>query len=116
MDANTWKVTKRVALPDINMNNPHNMWTNRDQTVIYQTQWFGNELTAFNRITGRWIRNITVGDAPAHVMTRVDTDQVHVSLNGEDAVVELNPGRLDFSRRIFTQYPVRIRPSPMRTG
>ena len=105
VNASTWKVTKRVALPDINMNNPHNMWTNRDQTVIYQTQWFGNELTAFNRITGRMIRNITVGNAPAHVMTRVDTDQVHVSLNGDDAVIELNPGRLDFSRRIFTQYP-----------
>ncbi len=105
VDANTWKVTKRVSLPDINMNNPHNMWTNRDQTVIYQTQWFGNELTAFNRITGSMIRNIHVGDAPAHVMTRVDTDQVHVSLNGDNAVIELNPGKLEFSRRIFTQYP-----------
>jgi len=105
VDTKTWKVTKRVALPDINMNNPHNMWTNRDQTVIYQTQWFGNELTAFNRVTGRMIRNIHVGSAPAHVMTRVDTDQVHVSLNGDNAVIELNPGRLEFSRRIFTQYP-----------
>lgn len=105
VDTKTWKVTKRVALPDINMNNPHNMWTNRDQTVIYNTEWFGNNLIAFNRITGRLIRNIRVGDAPAHVMTRVDTDQVHVSLNGDDAVIELNPGRLDFSRRIFTQYP-----------
>ena len=105
VDANTWKVTKRVSLPEINMNNPHNMWTNRDQTVIYQTQWFGNELTAFNRITGRMIRNIFVGSAPAHVMTRTDTDQVHVSLNGDDAVIELNPGNLEFSRRIFTQYP-----------
>ena len=105
VDASTWKVTKRVSLPDINMNNPHNMWTNRDQTVIYQTQWFGNELTAFNRITGRMIRNVFVGSAPAHVMTRTDTDQVHVSLNGDDAVIELNPGNLEFSRRIFTQYP-----------
>ena len=105
VDANTWKVTKRVSLPDINMNNPHNMWTNRDQTRIYQTQWFGNELTAFNRITGRMIRNVFVGSAPAHVMTRTDTDQVHVSLNGDDAVIELNPGNLEFSRRIFTQYP-----------
>jgi|CXWL01.1.fsa_nt_gi DNA-binding beta-propeller fold protein YncE len=105
VDTYTWKVTKRVALPSINMNNPHNMWANRDQTVIYQTQWFGDKLTAFNRVTGRLIRNITVGEAPAHVMTRVDTDQVHVSLNGEDAVIELNPGRLEFSRRIFTQYP-----------
>jgi DNA-binding beta-propeller fold protein YncE len=104
VDVNTWKVTKRVSLPSINMNNPHNMWANRDQTVIYNTQWFGNELVAFNRITGRLIRNIDVGHAPAHVMTRVDTDQVHVSLNGDDAVIELNPGRLDFSRRIFTQF------------
>jgi DNA-binding beta-propeller fold protein YncE/plastocyanin len=105
VNADTWKVTKRVSLPEINMNNPHNMWTNRDQTVIYQTQWFGNELTTFNRITGHKIRNIFVGSAPAHVMTRVDTDQVHVSLNGDDAVIELNPGNLEFSRRIFTQHP-----------
>jgi DNA-binding beta-propeller fold protein YncE/plastocyanin len=105
VDASTWKVTKRVALPNINMNNPHNMWTNGAQTRIYQTQWFSDKLTVFNRITGEKIRNIIVGDSPAHVMTRVDTDQVHVSLNGEDAVIELNPGRMEFSRRIFTQYP-----------
>ena len=104
VDANTWKVTKRVALPSINMNNPHNMWTNRDQTRIYQTQWFSDKLTVFNRITGALIRNITVGDSPAHVMTRVDTDQVHVSLNGEGSVKEYNPGSLGFSREIFTQY------------
>jgi DNA-binding beta-propeller fold protein YncE len=103
VDAATWKVTKRVALPDINMNNPHNMWTDRDQTRIYQTQWFGNELTVFNRSNGRLVRNITVGPAPAHVMTRVDTDQVHVSLNGANAVVELNPGNLTYSRSILTQ-------------
>lgn len=107
VDANTWKVSKRVSLPHINMNNPHNMWTDRNQLVIYQTQWFGNDLSVFNRITGNLIRNIPVGHAPAHVMTRVDTDQVHVSLNGDDAVIELNSlihGN-SFSRRIFTQFP-----------
>ncbi|MBC7838990.1 MAG: copper oxidase [Nitrospiraceae bacterium] len=104
VNASTWEVTKRVALPGINMNNPHNMWSNRDQTRIYQTQWFSDKLTVFNRITGRMIRNITVGDSPAHVMTRVDTDQVHTSLNGEGSVVEYNPN-LSFSREIFTQNP-----------
>ena len=104
VNAHTWQVTKRVALPDINMNNPHNMWTNREQTRIYQTQWFSNKLTVFNRITGRMIRNITVGDSPAHVMTRVDTDQVHTSINGEGSVVEYNRN-LSFSREIFTQFP-----------
>jgi DNA-binding beta-propeller fold protein YncE len=106
VDANTWKVAKRVSLPSINMNNPHNMWTDRNQLVIYQTQWFGDDLTVFNRMTGNMLRSIHVGSAPAHVMTRVDTDQVHVSLNGEDAVIELNSllhGN-SFSRRIPTQH------------
>jgi DNA-binding beta-propeller fold protein YncE len=109
VDASTWKVTKRVALPGINMNNPHNMWSNREQTRIYQTQWFSDKLTVFNRITGRLIRNIKVGDSPAHVMTRVDTDQVHTSINGEGSVVEINRD-LSPSREIFTQ-GLGIRPA-----
>jgi hypothetical protein len=70
-------VTKKVSLPAINMNNPHNMWTDISQTVIYQTQWFDTKLTVFDRGTGALLQNIKVGQAPAHVMTRVDTDQVH---------------------------------------
>jgi len=105
VDAETWKVTKRVALPGINMNNPHNMWTDREQRLIYQTQWFDTKLTVFNRKTGALVQNIDVGEAPAHVMTRVDTDQVHVSINGADEVVELSPGATGIDRRILTQYP-----------
>ncbi len=29
VDTNTWKVTKRVSLPGINMNNGHNMWASQ---------------------------------------------------------------------------------------
>ena len=105
VDTTTWKVTKKVALSDdINMNNPHNMWTNRDQTVIYQTQWFGDKLTVFNRdYPFNVLQNITVGHSPAHVMTRVDTDQVHVSINGGGEVVEINPGAAGINRNIRTQ-------------
>ena len=103
VDVATWNVTKKVALPQINMNNPHNMWTDWNQTVIYQTQWFSNKLAVFNRETGALIRNIHVGDAPAHVMTRVDTDQVHVSINGEDKVVELSPLGANIDRKILVQ-------------
>ncbi len=94
VDATSWKVTKKFALPRIKMNNPHNMWTDRNQTVIFQTQWFDRKLAVFERATGRLVDNIDVGEAPAHVMTRVDTDQVHVTLNGNDnseSVVELSP-------------------------
>jgi len=105
VDAKTWKVTKKVALPGINMNNPHNMWTNRNQTVIYQTQWFDTKLTVFNRTNGNLVQNIDVGEAPAHVMTRVDTDQVHVSINGGAKIVELSPLAAGIDRNIPTQNP-----------
>jgi YVTN family beta-propeller protein len=99
----TWKPTRKVALPSINMNNPHNLWTDKNQTVIYQTQWFDSKLTVFNRTTGQFLNNISVGESPAHVMTRVDTDQVHVTVNGapnHDSVVELAPMAIGIQRRI----------------
>ncbi|MBS0152427.1 MAG: hypothetical protein JSR31_15945 [Nitrospira sp.] len=89
VNAETWKVERKVALPQINMNNPHNMWTNRDQTLIYQTQWFDNRLAVFDRATGSLIRDLVVGDAPAHVMTRATADdplrkdELHITLNGD---------------------------------
>src|SRR6266850_454624 len=112
VDTKTWKVTKKVALPGINMNNPHNMWTDIGQTVIYQTQWFDTKLTVFDRLTGALRQNIDVGEAPAHVMTRVDTDQVHVSINGDDAVVELSPFATRIDRRIKTQHPGALAAQP----
>jgi hypothetical protein len=99
----TWQPTRKVALPQINMNNPHNMWTDRNQNLIYQTQWFDSKLTVFNRTTGAFLNNISVGESPSHVMTRVDTDQVHVALNGSpnnDSVVELAPMANGVQRRI----------------
>jgi DNA-binding beta-propeller fold protein YncE len=103
VNATTWQVQHKVALPAINMNNPHNMWTDRNQTLIYQTQWFDSKLAVFERQTGRLVRNITVGEAPAHVMTRVDTDQIHVTVNGAtrvESVVELAPLATGIERRI----------------
>jgi YVTN family beta-propeller protein len=103
IDATTWQPRRKVALPQITMNNPHNMWTDRNQRLIYQTQWFDTKLTVFDRESGRLIDNITVGEAPAHVMTRVDTDELHVTLNGAertDSVVELAPLARGVERRI----------------
>jgi len=98
-----WQVTRKVALPSINMNNPHNMWTDRNQNLIYATQWFDHTLTVFNRVTGALVRNVSVGEAPAHVMTRTDTDQVHVTNNGDlraDSVMELAPQASGVERRV----------------
>lgn len=94
VDGSSWQVRRKVALPSINMNNPHNMWTDKDQTVIYATQWFDDKLTVYDRETGKLIRNVSVGEAPAHVMTLTDSDRLHVTNNGDDqtgSVMELAP-------------------------
>ncbi|QPD04257.1 MAG: Copper oxidase [Candidatus Nitrospira kreftii] len=103
ISATTWQPTRKVALPQINMNNPHNMWTDRNQNLIYQTQWFDSKLTVFNRQTGALVRNLSVGESPAHVMTRVDTDQLHVTNNGDtrtDSVMEIAPLGTGVERRV----------------
>jgi DNA-binding beta-propeller fold protein YncE len=103
VNASDWTVTRKVALPTVDMNNPHNMWTDRSQSLIYQTEWFDDKLDVFDRKSGTLLRSLKVGAAPAHVMTRVDTDQVHVSLNGEGSIVELSPGGTKVDRKIEVQ-------------
>ncbi len=110
VDATSWLPTRKVALPQIDMNNPHNMWTDKDQTVIYQTQWFDFRMTTFNRTTGRLVNDVRVGPDPSHVMTRTDTDHLHVALDGEDspfAVVQLTPlvPRIERSINIAQGHP-----------
>jgi DNA-binding beta-propeller fold protein YncE len=97
VEGQTWKTTRKVAL---NLNNPHNLWTNEDQSLIYQTEWFDNYLTVFNRTTGAQTERTLVGPAPAHVMTRTNNGDVHVSLNGANDVVELLPGGAVIRRNI----------------
>ena len=103
IDVENWKVSKKVALPQIDMNNPHNMWTDKDQTVIYQTEWFNDKLNVFDRESLDLIRQITVGPGPSHVMTRTDTDQLHVALNGGNAVIELSPYATKIDRTLLAQ-------------
>ncbi|HJT50437.1 MAG TPA: beta-propeller fold lactonase family protein [Nitrosospira sp.] len=103
VDTTNWKVSRKIALPEINMNNPHNMWTNRDQSVVYQTQWFDNKLTLINRETGALIKNIRVGEAPAHVMTRPDNDDITVTNNGEDGISLIPAGTMKVSQMMPTQ-------------
>jgi plastocyanin len=103
VDASTWKAARKIALPQINMNNPHNMWTNRDQSVVYQTQWFDNKLTMIDKKTGALIKNIQVGDAPAHVMTRPDNDDITVTNNGEDGISMIPAGTTEVTRMMPTQ-------------
>jgi DNA-binding beta-propeller fold protein YncE len=108
VSATDWNVKRKIALPEQKMNNGHNMWTSHDQKEIYQTEWHGNSTYVINRHNGKLLQEIKEGDYngqtchdPAHVMTRVDTQQVHVTCNGDNYVAEFNrleDGLLQFNR------------------
>lgn len=105
VSATNWNVTKKIGLPQQKMNNGHNFWTSHDQKQIYQTEWHGNSIYVLDRKSGQLIQEIDLVNGPevkhpkfkgetchdpAHVMTRVDTQQVHVGCNGGDTVAEFN--------------------------
>ena len=62
-------LTQKIALPEINMNHPHNLWADAKNEVIYQTQWFGNEMAIIDRESGELIKEVFTGQSPSHVMT-----------------------------------------------
>ncbi|OQW35219.1 MAG: hypothetical protein A4E19_16740 [Nitrospira sp. SG-bin1] len=103
-----WKVKRKIALPAQKMNNAHNLWASHDQKQIYNTEWHGKSLYVHNQADGTLLQEIELGNDPAHVMTRVNNEQVHVGLNGGDSVVELNKaanGTLSINRNILVQNP-----------
>ena len=50
-------------------NNPHNLWANFRLDTVYTTQWFGKWLNKIDRVSGRVLDGITVGEAPTHIVT-----------------------------------------------
>ena len=103
-----WTVKRKIALPNQKMNNAHNLWASHDQKQIYNTEWHGRSLFVHNQTDGTLLQEIVLGNDPAHVMTRVNNEQVHVGLNGGNSVVELNKaanGTLSFNRNILVQNP-----------
>jgi len=112
LDATTWEIKRKIALPQINMNHPHNMWSNRDQSIIFQTQWFDNKLTFIDRATGNMLHNIRIGDSPSHVMTIPQSDLITVAINGENSVAGILPGQTEPFTMMHTQQPGQVPANP----
>lgn len=102
VDAANWSVTKKIALPEISMNHPHNMWADEDEDTIYQTQWFDRRLVAIDRATGEVVRDIAIGQSPSHVMTSPVDDKIYIAMNGEEQVLEIDPLTLKPTRQLST--------------
>jgi len=93
VDAENWTLKKKVKGTEINMNDPHNMWTDRSYKSIYQNERFDRRLVTFDRESGQIYGTLTVGQSPSHVMSRPTDDSLTVALNGEDRVLKLIGGQ-----------------------
>jgi len=78
---------------------------NRDENIVYSDEWFSNKTTAFDRFTGQPIRQTVVGLSPAHVVTRPQTDELIVGVNGENQLDEVAPGDTGLERRFSAILP-----------
>ncbi len=112
VDTANWTVKRKVALPQINNNNPHNMWTNREQSVIYQTQWFDNKFSMIDRETGALIKNIQVGYSPSHVVTLPTNDDITIAINGENGISIIPAGTMNVTKMLPTQGQGHISANP----
>ena len=104
-DASTWEMTRKMFLPSIDLNNPHNMAVSADQKTLFQTQWFSNKLTSIDLATGKEIHTTDVGPSPSHVMRRPGTGTLLVPNNGGNRVVELDPTGSRIIGSLLTQAP-----------
>ena len=102
VNASDWSIDRKFGIPDINMNHPHNMWSDARQDVIYQTQWFDKRMVTFDRLTGEIVKDIQVGESPSHIMTTPGNDFIYIAMNGEEHVLEVDPTTLETRRQIST--------------
>lgn len=83
-------------------NNPHNNWTDDEESSIYVTHWFDHVISKINRQTGKIQRTGSVGSSPAHVITSPGDGSPWVSVMGETVVKRLNPANLQVQSSIQT--------------
>ena len=100
VNAENWSIDRKIGAPGINMNNPHNMWTDKDYKYLYQSEWFDDEIDVFDRETGEHVRTTQVGNNPAHIMTKPGSDELVVGLNAGNEIVEVAPGGTHVTRKI----------------
>ena len=104
VDAKTWNVEQKIALPEINMNNPHNMWADAKNELIYQTQWFGTDIAIIDRASGELVTEVFAGQSPSHIMTSPADGKIYVAMNGEETVNEFDSETFELTKQISTGF------------
>ncbi len=107
-----WTIDRKIAAPEINMNNVHNMWADKNYKYLYGNEWFANKTDVFDLQTGKFIRSLEVGPNPAHVMTRPGNDNLTIGINAGTDIVEAAPGATKIVQRVHVDPESGMTPHP----
>jgi DNA-binding beta-propeller fold protein YncE len=102
-DAETWKMTNKWFVPSVNLNNPHNFWSDNAGQYLYSTNWFANNLTVLERATGKVVRELEIGPSPSHIVTRSTNENLIIPNNGGGRVSEVAAGGTSIVANYLTQ-------------
>lgn len=102
-DAETWKMTNKWFAPGVNLNNPHNFWSDLQGEFLYSTNWYSNNMTTLDRKTGAVLNELVIGPSPSHIMTRSTNDNLVIPNNGGGRVSEVSRGGKEVVATYMTQ-------------
>lgn len=86
IDAATWEV--KNVIKDKRLNNPHNLWPSEDGKYVIQTNWFDKYVSIIDAKNKSIVKQVYVGESPAHVMTA--NGLAYVTVQGDDGIALLN--------------------------
>ncbi len=86
IDAGTWQMKK--VIDDERLNNPHNLWPSDDGKYVIQTNWFDKYVSIIDAQNKSIVKQVYVGESPAHVMTA--NGLAYVTVQGDDGIALVN--------------------------
>ena len=102
-DAENWQMTNKWFGPSVNLNNPHNFWSDLQGEFLYSTNWYANNMTTLDRKTGAVLRELVIGPSPSHIVTRSTNDNLVIPNNGGGRVSEVSRGGTEVVATYMTQ-------------
>ena len=102
-DTETWKMKSKWFGKSVDLNNPHNQWTNADGSRMFVTNWYGTQLATLDTKDGTVLNELEIGPSPSHVVTRSDSGNIVVPNNGGGRVSEVSPDGTKVLKTFLTQ-------------
>ncbi|MGH9041721.1 MAG: hypothetical protein ACRDZ3_16000, partial [Acidimicrobiia bacterium] len=104
-DAETWKMKSKWFGASVDLNNPHNQWTNVDGSRMFVTNWYGTSLATLDTADGKVLNELEIGPSPSHVVSRTTNGNYVIPNNGGGRISEVNPEGTAVVKTYLTQQP-----------